>query len=1243
MSESPQAQPREPQAQESEADSRPAELPRFVSVPGAPSASVLPEPSDESPTIISRLLPRPVRPDALFGVALRGRRLAHFELLEPIGIGGMATVIRARDTQLDRVVALKILPPETAGDPETVRRFQQEARAAARLDHENIARVFFCGEDQGLHFIAFEFVEGENLRTALERRGPLPVAEAVNCLLQIAGGLAHAASRGVVHRDIKPSNIIIASDGRAKLVDMGLARSLERQADLELTASGVTLGTVDYIAPEQALEPRDADVRSDIYALGCTFYHMLTGRPPVPDGTVAKKLHHHQQVPPTDPRRFNPDVPADVAEALARMMAKDPADRYQRPEHLVQHLAQIAHGLGALRGVPEGVRFADPPLPWRRRRRRAAMATAMVVVLSVGLAWWLVGRDTPNRSDARAPASGVTPVDRAVATRPAPIPPSAALTENGPFAPTPRLDAREVATAAQLADFLADFAQQKRGVAQVALTRDLDLTHEERSGRQARPEQGSASLVPGLVVQSDGGELVIGPGPEFGDRLATVRLTYDPALAQDTFEGSPIWSAFTVRGGTVKLRRLRFVLDAAQAAQISMTAVRLQEKGRLILEECEFIQVGPVDPSQVQLCSVFLQNAPGAPVKPTDVNSCYFGSEDSGWPSGAVPFGGQTVLAVDGPADIRLKNCAFGPHARLCAVRGGSPPDAINVRLQNCSAFVVDGSAFDVRVNDGVTCQFIVRESVFSRPSSVFAGGNAALIQQAGDTGEIRYDGYDNRYHNLSAFWVRSATAMQPAQVLAGGWDSFQQGMRPDGVKEANSRVLTLGIWADKKDPLHWLRKQPPEPRRAFAVDVRSPDARQTDEPTKRLVGVEYCTWGLTYENELPGLDDQRSASAGAVKVVDPATDGKIEGVYASLRMALDDESRPGDVIVIKHDGLLRVDPVRLEKATMALTIKPTPGMHPVLTLAENSDKDTALFRVHDGSLRLEGLEFYLHPGQDEVHSQTVADVVGDGQCVFSNCVATLSDPHGTRLSVAALSDPTGAIKTDAQPIHKQVPRVQFKRCFIRGDGELVAVRASRPSRLQVENSLVALAGSLLDVEGAARESSAPLPIQMSLRRVTTYLSDHLVRLAGRDFQDVVPVAVDSAEECLFATSTGRSLMRLDGPRTTDFEMRYLFSWKGRQNAYSSGMPILDQKPRGEETPLNAYGLDRWKSFADEQGELSIPVTFVDAPAQEALARTTPSRFRLKSDGERLPCGAHLDDLPGPREAAPGAMLAPLP
>lgn len=334
-------------------------------------------------TVISNRHPKPVTSPG----DVRGRRLGQFELLEPVGVGGMAAVIKARDMLLDRVVALKVLPPEDADSPDQVTRFRQEARAAALLDHEAIARVFCCGEDHGLHYIAFEFVEGENLRDVLVRRGTPSVADAVHYMLQAAAGLAHAASRGVVHRDIKPSNIIITSAGRAKIVDMGLARHRDAVAPA-LTQSGVTLGTFDYISPEQAIEPRLADTRSDIYSLGCTFYHALTGRPPVPDGTAAKKLQHHQQGRPIDPRDLNPAVPDSLAAVLARMMAKDPRERYQRPEQVVRHLIPIAESLNPTGGpgLPAGGGdlFMDAPLAAPPNRQTPALVV-FVAVLAVAV------------------------------------------------------------------------------------------------------------------------------------------------------------------------------------------------------------------------------------------------------------------------------------------------------------------------------------------------------------------------------------------------------------------------------------------------------------------------------------------------------------------------------------------------------------------------------------------------------------------------------------------------------------------------------------------------------------------------------------------------------------------------------------------------------------------------------------------------------------------------------------------
>src|SRR5262249_45817999 len=234
-------------------------------------------------TIISARAPSPSlsfergTPQLEAGSQLEGERLGQFILQKFIGGGGMGIVFRALDTTLNREVAVKVLSRDQSADEEALRRFRNEAQSAARLDHDNIARVHYVGEDRGVHYIVFEYIEGINLRDRVEQNGPLPVEEAVSYTYQIAIALDHASQRDVIHPDIKPSNVLITPDGTAKLVDMGLARLNQvAQADNDLTASGVTLGTFDYISPEQARDPRSADVRSDLYSLGCSFFYMLT-------------------------------------------------------------------------------------------------------------------------------------------------------------------------------------------------------------------------------------------------------------------------------------------------------------------------------------------------------------------------------------------------------------------------------------------------------------------------------------------------------------------------------------------------------------------------------------------------------------------------------------------------------------------------------------------------------------------------------------------------------------------------------------------------------------------------------------------------------------------------------------------------------------------------------------------------------------------------------------------------------
>lgn len=291
---------------------------------------------DVDPNLSKRLAARDSAND------LVGHELDHFQIESLVGTGGMGAVYRGRDLRLDRIVAVKVVPIADRG-AEAMRRFRVEAQSAAKLDHPNIARVYYVGETQHWSYIVFEFVEGTNLREIVLQQGLLTVDEAVCFTRQVAEALQHACERGVVHRDIKPSNILVTNDGQAKVVDMGLARTTELDRSTnDLTASGVTLGTFDYISPEQAHDPRDADVRSDIYSLGCTLYFLLTGQPPFPEGTALQKLLMHGTKMPEDPRYFRNDLSDSLIAILRKMMAKRPSDRYQEPNDLINDLHTLA-------------------------------------------------------------------------------------------------------------------------------------------------------------------------------------------------------------------------------------------------------------------------------------------------------------------------------------------------------------------------------------------------------------------------------------------------------------------------------------------------------------------------------------------------------------------------------------------------------------------------------------------------------------------------------------------------------------------------------------------------------------------------------------------------------------------------------------------------------------------------------------------------------------------------------------
>lgn len=279
---------------------------------------------------------------------LRGKRrgfvIDKYRLLSPLGRGGMNAVYLAEHSLMRRRCAIKILPEKELGEQATVERFHREARAVALLDHTNIVRAYDFGKvvdgNRPIHFFAMELVVGESLEERVTREGPLPPVEAANFIRQVADGLAHAHAAGIVHRDIKPGNLLVDRDGVVKILDLGLAKFFGDEPVQKAEGGQQVFGTVDFLSPEQALNSQTADARSDIYSLGCTLYFLLVGHAPFPEGTLTQRLVGHVSQKPVPIAEKRPDVPADLAAIVDRMMAKKPADRIQTAEEVTELLRQ---------------------------------------------------------------------------------------------------------------------------------------------------------------------------------------------------------------------------------------------------------------------------------------------------------------------------------------------------------------------------------------------------------------------------------------------------------------------------------------------------------------------------------------------------------------------------------------------------------------------------------------------------------------------------------------------------------------------------------------------------------------------------------------------------------------------------------------------------------------------------------------------------------------------------------------
>ena len=348
----------------------------------------LPDEHDEWATLDGRLQPNDVQgsrthPNGGRGPAVLIQAESPVELIDhpryrvvgTLGRGGMGTVYKAEHRVMKRTVALKVIADHLISDPDVVERFRREVEAAARLSHPNIVTAYDAEQVGTCHFLVMEYVEGTDLANYVKKKGPLPVAHACHFIRQAALGLQHAHERGMVHRDIKPHNLMLTPTGVVKITDFGLARlAVEGVIAGGLTGENVLMGSADYIAPEQAEDARTADIRADVYSLGCTLFHLLAARPPFATGSALQKImaHANAAVPLAD---LPQTIPEDVRSVLAKMLEKDPANRYQTPAEVAKAL-RLCRKASSLVEIPKAARKDAPLSVPESRTREDRPATA---------------------------------------------------------------------------------------------------------------------------------------------------------------------------------------------------------------------------------------------------------------------------------------------------------------------------------------------------------------------------------------------------------------------------------------------------------------------------------------------------------------------------------------------------------------------------------------------------------------------------------------------------------------------------------------------------------------------------------------------------------------------------------------------------------------------------------------------------------------------------------------------------
>jgi eukaryotic-like serine/threonine-protein kinase len=1253
-----------------------------IARPAAPAEAV----SDDPPTVRSGSDggSNLQRRSMMRNMPEQGQRLSTFLLMEPIGVGGMGAVFLAQDTALERPVALKILPPEQSADVEVVQRFYQEAKAAASLDHENIARVFAIGSDQSFHFIAFEYIEGVTLRRRVEQNGPIPVAEAINYSLQICNALIHAAERGVVHRDIKPSNIIITPHGRAKLVDMGLARRFERGgADDGLTQSGMTLGTFDYISPEQARDPRDVDARSDLYSLGCTIFQMLTGRPPFPDGTFLQKLLQHQEEPAPDVRSSNAEVPAELATIILKLMAKERERRYQSPEQLARDLLSLAGSLGLRSISPEGLVWVSPsPAPAWERHLIWAVPSAALGLIVLGLVFWTQVGDSerPPIENAKRVARPPTIENRAPR---APSPRTTAPTDTAKTS-EPTNSAKKVESDNQPREIVIragdDLASQLASAPSGStLTIVDDGPFEVRSAPAMKRARGVAR---DLTVRAAAGAHPV---------LRLAKPASDPTADATILQFGP---------GRVVLEGLEFSLDPAAregdlvALGVDGTDVRIRR--------CQFRRVGGAFHMGTRLIAVSVNG--GAQVSSSGERPAPCVVEESHFD------GGQVGILGMAPVDIHLRDCTIGGADPALWVQP-NPNQALAeamIELRHVSLMAADGPVFRiektrarVRIDDSVVAplredqatlvsieepsllDWYGRGNLYGKVSTYLQPERKDLVDNPIETFELwADDGRGSRESSESVprgvvVWKAgdptSLLARRdpgPAFVLsASERHSTDLGARrgasgPIGSMEASlalngppaSGASTKSAEPPKGDP-STSTPAPGSPTTAAEAQPVTPAQTPTPKPVASAEVPAAAKPLPSDDMERVGMGDPAETKGTPTSPTPKPAEGDKPAADGS------NSSRATDVVHTAKEFLemLRRGGAGTRRVTLASDAdieipscdfpgrgrwiiqaekggggsRPRIRFRPALGEARAGSPWPALFRVQSGALELQGVDIVLAQVDAPAAGRWSAFSVWTGtELSVTNCTVTMQG-DGPRSAAVTLGGMELDLEAALAGVETSAASIRVSDSIVRVGGDFVDAGAGRRLDLVATNSLMAVGRAIVHGHGLAK-GQTPETLKVTLRQVSASAAGGVVYLETTPSEPELPVADVLARETILSTTTRTEpLIRVDGQDDVD-GLRDRIQWEGHAVAYHDIQTYrLDESAQPGSIPVR-FDRQSWDLAVGprETDAIHDDVRF-ERPWTQGRASWTATRddFRLASASPAQSVGPNLAAIPDPPSA----------